>query len=220
LKKLLSCAIVILIFGSCVFNNENKTIVVIDKNIQKEVELEILDTIQDKKNYCEQEYMNKMDYTVFSDDTLKDISHFKNTYQPFESYWGKLGDSVNIYGFFGTESEKRTGFEVSFIDKKPKINLAIYPNHIINSKNLSVTKDGEAKNRIKVPSKTAKLTLSEIPDMNSPKMIYGCVEFESNEFYQVIKYENGERVPNKRERLKTQWKIYFKANKCDSLSFF
>ncbi len=211
MKKALLYLIMVLVFGNCIFNAKNYNKIIIDKDIQKEVESEIIDTFHEYGSECDLNYMNTLYLERYSNDLLQNDNIENDKYRPFCSYWREKGDTVIIYGFF--KSNGRYGFEINIIDKTPKVYLSIC-NHMIRQ--FSYTKEGNLEYCVKVPTKTSKVTLSNMPDKKHPNIIFGLVEFESKNFFEP-KYENDKEVPNQRDCLRSKMKIYFKTNKCDSL---
>jgi hypothetical protein len=212
MKKLILCLITILICGSCVFSSENNNPIIIDKDIQKKVESEIIDSVPTNQNRCELDYLNRFNPEFYSNDSLKYFS-IKNQFKPFWSSWGIKGDTMKLYGFFNFGEGGEIGFEMNKTDRIPQVYLSIYAGMMSM---FSPTKDGEIERITKVPTKTSKITFSEMPNSSRQNTVYGLIEFESKDFFKVTKYENGKEIPNQRERVRMNMKIYFKANRCDS----
>ena len=64
--------------------------------------------------------------------------------------------------------------------------------------------------RLEVPCSDTKIVLSEIPDSTKKQIIYGLVEFKSNDFYSASgAFLEGEEP--KRKKTRNNMKIYFKS---------
>lgn len=213
MKKILFSLAIILSYENCTFKTEYHNQIIIDKEIQKKVESEVIDTIEKNQKECELNYLNKLYLEFYSNDSLQKDSYTK-VIEQFCSYWIEEGDTTNIYGFFGGENLTHFGFKINVVKRIPKVYFIIRP-HL--ARNFSYTKDGEKEFNMDIPTKKSKVTLSKMPDNTLPTTICGLVEFETTEFFYVSKYENGEEVPNQRDRVRCNMKIYFKTNKCDSL---
>jgi hypothetical protein len=201
------------VFGNCAFNNENYNQITIDRSIQKKVENEIIDTFPKNQKECGLHYINNLHLESYSNDSLEKNNYSK---QKFYSTWGIKDDSVEIYGLYGADNAGSTGFQISLIHGLPKVTLCIRP-HIGGQH--AYTKDGKVEFNMDIPTKKSKVILSQMPDNQSPKIIYGYVEFETMDFYSVTKYKDGEEIPNQRNKVRGNMKVYFKANKCDSLLY-
>jgi hypothetical protein len=213
MKKIFLLLITVFVFENCVFNAENSNQITIDKSIQKKVENEIIDTFSKDQKDCGLFYINKLHLEYYSNDSLE-----KNNYSQLKFYsnWGIKGDSVEINGLYGNDNAGSTGFQISLIHGLPKVTLCIRP-HI--GGHHAYTKDGKVEFYMNVPTKKSKIILSQIPDNQQLKTIYGYVEFETLDFYSATKYEDGKEVPNQRDKVRANMKVYFKANKCDSLLY-
>ena len=213
MKKILFCLAIILSYENCASKTESFNQIIIDKEIQERVESEVTDTIEKNQKECELNYFNKLHLEFYSNDSLQKDSYTKLIEQ-FCSYWIEKGDTTNIYGFFGGENLTHFGFKINIVKRIPKVYFTIRP-HMAGF--FSYTKDGEKEFNMDIPTKKSKVILSKMPDNILPNTIYGFVEFETTEFFNISKYENGEEVPNQRDRVRCNMKIYFKTNKCDSL---
>ena len=203
------------IFGNCAFNNENYNQITIDEAIEKKVECEISDTVQIEPKQCGLDYLNNLHLEFYSNDTLQK-NNFSKPNKEFYSTWGIKGDTAEIYGAFGANNSGHFGFDINLIKGVPKVTFCIRP-HLGGSN--SYTKDGKIEFNMDIPTKKSKIILSKMPDNQRTKIIYGYIEFETTEFYYATKYEDGKEVPNQRDKVRCNMKIYFKANKCDSLLY-
>jgi hypothetical protein len=108
------------------------------------------------------------------------------------------------------------GFGMTIVDRIPKIYLLVAG----VGRQVAHNKEDKLECAMSVQTKLAKVTLSKIPDNLPPETIYGFVEFESKTFYQANHFENGQEVPNQRDAVRINMKIYLKANRDDSLADF
>ena len=214
MKKIFVLIATVFVFKNCVFNAENSNQIIFDNSIQKKVENEIIDTFPKNQKGCGLDYINNLHLEYYSNDSLQ-----KNNYSKlnFYSTWGIKGDSAEIYGLFGSENAGSTGFKINIVNGLPKVTLCIHP-HIIGGHH-AYTKDGKVEFNMNIPTKKSKIILSQMLDNQSSKIIYGYVEFETVDYYSVTKYENGKEIPNKRDKVRANLRVYFKANKCDSLLY-
>ena len=214
MKKIFLFIIVVFVFENCVFNTENNNQIIVDKSIQKKVENEIIDTFPKNQKECGLYCINNMHFDYYLNDSLQ-----KNNYNQLKFYsnWGIKGDSVEINGLYGNDNAGSFGFQISLIHGLPKVSLSIRP-HILGGKH-AYTKDGEIEFNMNVPTKKSKVILSQIPDNQSSKIIYGYVEFETVDFYSAAEYKDGKEIPNQRDKVRANLKVYFKANKCNSLLY-
>jgi hypothetical protein len=68
--------------------------------------------------------------------------------------------------------------------------------------------------RLEVPCTETKIILSEIPDSTKKPIVYGYVEFKSNNYYMSSGSADGHEIlPRKKQR--ANMKIYFKSGKLD-----
>jgi hypothetical protein len=212
MKKIILFITVVFVFQNCVFNAENNNQIIVDKSIQKKVESEIIDTFPKNQKECELEYINYRQIDSYINDSLQKPYNSKHK---FYSAWGTKGDSAEIYGYFGGENAGSVGFRINLASGSPKVFLFIYP-HLMGR--YSYTKDGEVEFNMDVPTKKSKVILSQMPDNQSSNIIYGYVELETVDFYSATKY-NSKEIPNQRDKVRANLRVYFKANKCDSLLY-
>jgi hypothetical protein len=68
--------------------------------------------------------------------------------------------------------------------------------------------------RLEVPCTDTKIVLSEFPDNTRDQVIYGYVEFKSDNYYAISGTMNS-REESPRKKLRANMKIYFKSSKVD-----
>lgn len=128
----------------------------------------------------------------------KKINVFKSFY-----YW--QGDTLNIDGAYGQFGG--TGFSI----KKIKDRVILY--HLLASDEFPSYAYKEKDSlvfRLEVPCTDSKIVLSEIPDTGHKQIIYGYVEFKSDDYYASSGSAEGkENLPRKKQR--TNMRIYFKS---------
>ena len=178
----------------------------IDPTIKEQVEIHI----KDSKDYSEmnsimQIYENSLLGEFYKNDTLsfsnKDISK-KQIFKSFY-YWidGKLG----IYGAFGIFGG--TGFHISFLNNHAEVFHMLssddFPTYAYKEKDTLI-------DRLDVPCSETKIILSEIPDQRKKQIIYGYVEFKSNDYYSVSGAFVVGEVPPK-NKFRNNMRIYFKC---------
>ena len=78
----------------------------------------------------------------------------------------------------------------------------------------SKTKNGELKFIIEVPCTKTKLILSKQPELKEGEIIYGFVEFESDEYYQSGGSVDGKEI-EERKKVRMNMKVYFKSKYID-----
>ena len=77
------------------------------------------------------------------------------------------------------------------------------------------TENGSLLYRLEVPCTETKIILSEIPDSTKKQIIYGYVEFKSDDYYYATGLVDEQEILP-REKQSSDMKIYFKSGK----SFF
>ena len=213
MKKIFLFIITLFVFENCVFNTEKNNKITIDNGIQKKVENEIIDTFPKNQKECGLYYINNWHLEWYLNDSLQKNNVSK---QKFYSNWGIKGDSIQINGLYGEDNAGSAGFQINLINGLPKVTLSIRP-HI--GKSYAYTKDGILEFNLDIPTEKSKVILSQMPDNQSSKIIYGYVEFETVDYYSATKYEDSKELPNQRDKVRANMKVYFKANKCDSLLY-
>ena len=129
--------------------------------------------------------------------------------QVFKSFFYWTGDTLKIDGAFGLFTG--IGFSIKIYNNK----ATLY--HLLSSDENPCFAYNETDSitfRLNVPCNDTKIILSETPDSTKNHTIYGCVEFKSKDFYQSGMIINGKET-EKRNKMRSNMKIYFKAKKLD-----
>lgn len=193
---------------------QNSSKLKLDKNIKEEVESKIMksefgNSMGDKLLI----YNNILTTDYYENDSLLSTTNSQIQAMPFKSFFYPQNDTTVIdgaYGLFGG-----FGFSIKLINKE----AIIY--HMLAGDDFpvySLTKEGELKYRIEVPTTKAKLTLSKIPILEEEEIVYGIVEFDSNEYYQSGVILDGEEIEERR-KIRMNMKIYFKSKFIDIENF-
>ncbi len=178
----------------------------IDSNIKDEVEKHLADQSKfEQFSDFMQVYSNSLSIENYENDRLVVSSMDFSRKLPFKSFylWNKDTLGINgAYGLFGG-----TGFYIEITDNKAELFHMLsaddFPTYAYKEKDSLIM-------RLEVPCTDTKIILSEIPDSTKNQIIYGFVEFKSNEFYSVSNiYVEGEEP--KRKRTRNNMKIYFKS---------
>ena len=178
----------------------------IDSNIKNEVEKHLADQSKfEQFSDFMQVYSNSLSIENYENDRLVVSSMDFSRKLPFKSFylWNKDTLGINgAYGLFGG-----TGFYIEITDNKAELFHMLsaddFPTYAYKEKDSLIM-------RLEVPCTDTKIILSEIPDSTKNQIIYGFVEFKSNEFYSVSNiYVEGEEP--KRKRTRNNMKIYFKS---------
>lgn len=146
-------------------------------------------------------FYNDLIAEYFQEDTL--ILSTRNTSsdnRPFKAFYYWRNDTLHIEGGFGFFSI--FGFSVQVNNNKAKVN------HLLSSDKLPSYKfdpDDIFRLRLEVPCHNSKFELSSPLEKIKNQTIYGLVEFESGEYYQI------HRGVLKKSRMNMT--IYFKAEK-------
>lgn len=198
-----------MLLWGCIFMPKNYIQVVIDENVQEKAVL-AMEGGHKRFGRCGLEYLNNIDYSLCAGNNSQK-RHYVKHMMPFYSYWGIAKDTIVICGLYGIEG--KIGFTVHVIAGKAKVYCSIRSSSIGQ---FSYTKEGDMKIRLDIPAKSAKVILSKIPRDLPTDIVYGFVEFETIDFYER-QYENEEKRPNLRNRVRVAMKAYFKASGCDSI---
>lgn len=124
---------------------------------------------------------------------------------PFKSFYLWHHDTLTIDGAFGIWGG--TGFAIDIYQNEAVLT------HMLSSDDfatLAYTDYGALLSRLEVPCTATKIVLSEIPDSTKNQVIYGYVEFKSNNFYEAKETEEaGTNGP--RQKLRNNMKLYFRS---------
>ena len=200
--------ILVLILCSC-SNRQKKSDIAgltIDPNIKTEVEKHIVEQPEFERfgDFMEV-YGNSLYMDSYENDSLVVSSTDFSKKLPFKSFYFWDKDTLGIngaYGLFGG-----TGFYIKIADKKVELF------HMLSSDDIptyAYKKSDRLIMRLEVPCSDTKIVLSEIPDSTKNQIIYGFVEFKSDDFYSVSGvFLEGEEP--KRKKTRNNMKIYFKS---------
>jgi hypothetical protein len=172
----------------------------VEKYISKN---ELSDTKGKSKNLI---YNNRVFIDYYENDKLtissKDSADMNLRFKSFY-YWQH--DTLVIDGAFGLF----TGFGFSIKIHKDKAMLL----HMLSSDEIpgyAYNKNDSLTYRLEVPCTGTKIILSEIPDSTKKQMIYGFVEFKSENYYSSEGSINDKEIlPRKKAR--SNMKIYFRS---------
>ena len=189
--------ILIFLIPTLFCGQEKELEVTLDPTIKEVVEKDIKEdsfTDEEEKTFY---FTTSLELKYFENGDVK-RSKDKDWKSTFKAALFKKKDTILIEGINGILGSK--GFVIKIKDKKVSL-FALVKSDI--TLNYSFDKEGPFYNRLEIPCKSQKLTLSEFPKPTEKKTIYGYVEFESEEFY----YKNylGTKVS------KLNMKVYFKA---------
>ncbi|WP_298519411.1 hypothetical protein [uncultured Kordia sp.] len=175
---------------------------IIDPNIKNEVEKYITEAPElASLNQDMQAYHNSFHIESYKNDSLDVSSTDFSKKAPFKSFYYWHDGSLRIdgaYGIFGG-----FGFNIQISDQK----ATLY--HMLSSDDFATYAYQENDDfilRLDVPCTATKIVLSEIPDSSKQQLIYGYVEFKSNDFYSMSDSSTGER-----NKIRNNMKIYFKS---------
>ena len=187
-------------------NKKNENGFSIDPSIKIEVEKHIenskeFDAFKDKM----QVYANSILTDSYENDSLilsnKDI---KNK-TVFKSFYFWHNDTLSIDGAFGLFGG--IGFCIKYKDNAAKLYHMLssddFPTYAYNKKDSLI-------DRLEVPCTDTKIVFSEIPDSTKKQIIYGYVEFKSNNYYSSSGSADGQEILP-RKKCRNSMKIYFKS---------
>jgi hypothetical protein len=155
-------------------------------------------------------YNNRMLIDYYEDDklnySLKEVDDKSSVFKSFY-YW--QGDTLGIDGAFGLFGG--TGFSIKICKGKATVFHMLasdeFPSYAYKEKDSLIF-------RLEVPCKETNIILSEIPDSIKKQIIYGYVEFKSNEYFASSgSAEDKEILP--RKKLRVNMKVYFKSSKLE-----
>lgn len=151
-------------------------------------------------------YNSPMMVDLYEEDSLKaSVKEEDKKSTVFKSFYYWRGDTLSIDGAFGLFGG--TGFSVKLVNGQAKVY------HMLASDNFptyAFTKNDSLCSRIEVPCTDTKLILSAVPDRIQKQIIYGYVEFKSENYYVIGGFADGkELLPRKKQR--ANMRIYFKS---------
>lgn len=181
--------------------------ILIDPNIKIEAEKHF----NESKNYSQdvgfiQIYDNSLLGEFFENDSLSFSNDDINKKIIFKSFYFWRDNELGINGAFGLFGG--TGFYIKILNNK----ATLY--HLLSSDDFptyAYNENDEPIDRIEVPCRDTKIILSELPTKDKKQLVYGYVEFKSDNYYCVDGVSSvGEISPKK--KLRSNMKIYFKCN--------
>ncbi len=182
----------------------------IDPTIKKEVEKHI-ETSKEYEMFGDkmQVYLNSSEIQSYENDCLIFNSKFGENEAPFKSFYLWSGDTLIIDGAVGIWGG--IGFGIEIVNNKARLYHMLssddFPSYSYNENDSLIF-------RLEVPCTDTKIVLSEIPDSIKKQIIYGYVEFKSDNYFASSGSTNGqENLP--RQKLKNNMKLYFKSGKLD-----
>jgi hypothetical protein len=128
---------------------------------------------------------------------------------PFKSFYLWKGDTLTIDGAFGLFGGIGFGIDIY------KNNATLY--HMLSSDESPAYAYNEKDSllfRLQVPCTDTKIILSEIPDSTKKQIIYGYIEFKSDNYFVSSGSADGHEILP-RQKLRTNMKLYFKSGKLD-----
>ena len=182
----------------------------IDSNIKIEVEKHIenstdFEMYQDKM----QVYLNSGFVEAFENDSLTFTTKEKENKVPFKSFYLWQGDTLIIDGAFGLFGG--IGFDIKIRNNEAILNHMLssddFPNYAYKEKDSLIF-------RLEVPCTETKIILSEVPDKTKKQIIYGYIEFKSENFYSSRGSAEGKEILP-RQKLRNNMKLYFKSGYLD-----
>jgi len=151
-------------------------------------------------------FENSLEFEFYEGDSL--IVSTQGTPRPmlFKSFYIWQGDTLTIDGAIGLFGGG--GFSIKIINGK----ATVY--HMLSSDDFPAYAYGEKTKliyRLEVPCHNTKAIISEIPTKGSGKIIYGYVEFKSDDYYTSQgTSEDGEEY-KARKKSRSNMKMYFKS---------
>lgn len=147
-------------------------------------------------------YMNRFLAEIWEEDTLVFSSFGDDTADLlFKSYYEWKEDTLEIHGLFSVNNPGDNHIRIRVINEDIStefIPFTEYPN-------TALTPEGSFTNQPVIPCPDARLVLSGNPKKGKDKLIYGCAEFTTADFYT----DGGSNFPPIRYRVRM--KVYFKA---------
>lgn len=198
-------------FSTCTLfsqTNNQKEIngLIIDPTIKQQVENHIKESDDfGKMNSVVQVYENSILGEFFENDTLFFSNDDITKKQLFKSFYYWKDEKLGIDGAFGLFGG--FGFNINFNNNQAELFHMLssddFPSYSYNEKDSLIY-------RLEVPCTETKIILSELPDKEKKQLIYGYVEFNSNNYYSTSgSLDEGKKPPKKRHR--SNMKIYFRC---------
>lgn len=177
----------------------------IDKHIEKEVESKISESQFGEIEKDVLIYENTLIIDYFENDSLTISTKGKDKKVVFKSFFYNYNDTLTIDGAYGLF--EGVGFSIKIKNNK----ATVY--HMLASDEFpsySINENDSLEYRIEVPCTNTKLTLSKRPKLKNGEIIYGMVEFESENYYQSGPMSDEKEI-GPRKKIRMNMKIYFKS---------
>ncbi|MCH5720545.1 hypothetical protein [Niabella hibiscisoli] len=178
----------------------------IDPNIKSEVEKHI-ETSKEYEMFGDkmQVYLNSGEIQSYENDSLIFTTKIGKNKTPFKSFYLWHNDTLTIDGAYGIWGG--SGFGIEIVNNKARLYHMLssddFPTYAYNEKDSLIF-------RLEVPCTDTKITLSEIPDSTKKQIIYGYIEFKSENFYSSSGSENNQEILPRR-KIRNNMKLYFKS---------
>lgn len=150
-------------------------------------------------------FENSLEFDFYENDSLVVSTQGKPKAVLFKSFYLWKGDTLIIDGAIGLLGGG--GFSIQVVNGK----ATVY--HMLSSDDFPTYAYGEETEmifRLDVPCHHTKAILSEIPTKGTGKIIYGYVEFESDDYYSTKGAVNAKEVGT-RTKSRSNMKMYFKS---------
>jgi hypothetical protein len=150
-------------------------------------------------------FENNVILELYENDSLIFSTHGTPKTIMFKSFYLWKGDTLFIDGGIGLFGS--SGFSIKIINDK----ATVY--HMLSSDEYPAYAYGDntkLMDRLEVPCYDVKAILSEIPEKGKSNVIYGYVEFKSDNYYSSQETVNG-KEPGERKKSKSNMKMYFKS---------
>jgi hypothetical protein len=180
--------------------------IVINPKVKIEAERNIKDSKEfEKINQGFQIYENVVTMELYENDSLIFSTKDNPKNIIFKSFYFWRGDTLFIDGGIGLFGGG--GFSIQIINDKATVYHMLssdeFPTYAYEEKSKLI-------DRLEVPCRDLKATLSEVPKQGKNKVIYGYVEFKSDNYFTSQGTVDGKEFrPRKKSR--TNMKMYFKS---------
>jgi hypothetical protein len=150
-------------------------------------------------------FENDLEFEFYENDSLILSTEGKPRGILFKSFYLWEGDTLTIDGAIGLFGGG--GFSIKIVDSK----ATVY--HMLSSDDFPTYAYGEKSeliDRLEVPCNDTKAIVSEIPIKGAGKIIYGYVEFKSEDYYSSQGTVDGKEL-DPRKKSRANMKMYFKS---------
>ncbi len=151
-----------------------------------------------------QVFKNNLEFEFYENDSLVLSTQGKPEELHFKSFYVWQGDTLTIDGAIGLFGGG--GFAIKVINNK----ATVY--HMLSSDDFPAYAYGEKTeliDRLEVPCHDTRAIISEMPTKGSGKIIYGYVEFKSEDYYSSQWDIDGKEGTRKKSR--SNMKMYFRS---------